>query len=58
MSDWDDYGVTPPTRRALTILAACCVLWLVLGVLMYSCGLAPWLAPLTWAARAIGLAPW
>lgn len=41
MSDWDDYGVTPPTRRALAILAACCVGGLVLGALMHSCGLAP-----------------
>lgn len=28
--------------KPLAILAACCLLGLVLGVLMHSCGLAPW----------------
>ena len=28
--------------KPLTILAACCLLGLVRGVLMQSCGLAPW----------------
>lgn len=28
--------------KSLAILAACCVGGLVLGVLMHSCGLAPW----------------
>ena len=35
-------GLHGEAMKQAAILAACCVLGLVLGVLMHSCGLAPW----------------